>query len=114
MNFWKIPSLSTSKILCVLCVFVVFQNADLHLFYKVSEFFFLCLQVLFVFRIRLCNNRHPFGDFQSVSGKGSKLFWIIGKQSHLRNTKVSQYLCANAVITFIRGESELFICLDGI
>ena len=58
--------------------------------------------------------RYLLDDFDSVNFEPADFFGIVGENPDLFETEVSQYLCADAVVAFVRRKTQFQIRVNGV
>lgn len=80
----------------------------------VAHFFFFGLQVFCVMWVGRDHDRHVFHDLEAVANETGPFAGVIGKQPDFRDAKVSEYLCAHAVVSFVHFKTKFYIGFYGI
>ena len=75
---------------------------------------FLNIKIMLIILVWLHNNRHATANRNAIAGKTDALCRIIGNQTDARQAKISQNLCAHAIITQVRRKAQLHIRLHSI
>ena len=67
---------------------------------------FFCPQIIDVMLARLCLNRYLLDYFYAIDFQAIYLLGVIGQYSDIFQAEVAAYLCADAVIAFVRHKAE--------
>ena len=75
---------------------------------------FLCLQIATVVFVWFNDDGHIAYNLKSVSLKSDAFHRIVRDESNLCHTQTAQYLCAYAIIAFVRTESQVDVRIHSV